>query len=185
MLDILKKQFSTKLIFDDSYFLANLIKSCGNLLNMKNLNETVHEIIRQCRVDISRSKNIISKVNGSHNNLILLSWIEALTQIYDNWKILKSQMMKNNKERKKKRNNSGPDTSEKERKYLNKKIQNETESIHKLNREAQIISKFIFDIEKLDVCQKNLDVQISIFKFRLTHIFSEKDWVVFKPISHI
>jgi len=47
MLEILKKHYSTKFIFEDSYFLANLIKSCGNLLNMKNLNETVHEIIRQ------------------------------------------------------------------------------------------------------------------------------------------
>lgn len=78
-------------------------------------------------------------------------------------------MTRNNKERKRKRNSVGPNTTEKERKHLNKKIQNETECIHKLNKEIPLIYKFIMDIEGLDVCQKNLDVQISLFKFRLNH----------------
>jgi hypothetical protein len=47
LLEILKKHYSDKLVFEDTCYVANTIKACGNLVNMKFIKETVYEIIRQ------------------------------------------------------------------------------------------------------------------------------------------
>lgn len=73
ILDILKTLYSDKLVFEDTYFISNLISSLGNTMNMKYLPETVNEIIRQGKVDLARSTNTLEANCGSYNMMILLS----------------------------------------------------------------------------------------------------------------
>jgi len=67
------------MLFDDSYYIANVILALGNTLNMKALQETITELIRQARVDLSRSMNLVKEVMGSYNNLILKACVQSLT----------------------------------------------------------------------------------------------------------
>ena len=178
LVENLKKQYSTKAIFDISGFVAMNIKACGNCIQMKMLHETVHEICRQAEVDIARSKTLKKQVMGSHNCIILKACMEALSTIYDNCYPLKKQMEKNKAYWKKQRHDEAEiHKKDKETKSINKKIQTEIDNIHRISRELPIIRNFMKKISELEIYEKTVDLKILGFRFECIQIFSENDCV--------
>lgn len=183
LLEILKRHYSDKLIFEDTCYVANIIRACGNLLNMKFIRETVHEITRQCEVDLTRSNNVIEATCGSYNNLIIISSVEALTQIYSNLCTLNDQLAKNVEYRMKKRHSMDAETAKTNGKNLNKKIQNDKEAISKCHRQIAVIEKFMESVKEYRTCQISFEIQMLIFKFDVVSLFEKEPCMVSQHVS--
>jgi hypothetical protein len=117
---------------------------------------------------------VIDTTCGSYNNLIIISCIEALTQIYSNLLTLNDQLAKNVEHRMKKRHNMDGENSKPKGKNLNKRIQNDKEAISKCHRQIGVIERFMQSIKKYRTCQISFEIQMLIFKFELVSLFDKE-----------
>ena len=87
LIDLVRKHYSSKFLFDDSHYIANILKSLGNVLNTKMPSETLNEVIRQAKVQLTFSMSKNKSMIGSHNFIILKACVRSLTKLYENMRI--------------------------------------------------------------------------------------------------
>ena len=179
LIDLLKKHFSSKLLFDDSYYISNVILALGNVINMKGLSEAIHEIIRQAKVDLARSTNLMENVMGSYNNSVLKSWIISLTNMYDNLKLLQTQLFKKHEQRMKPDNKDIDLKKTNSQKQMNK-VQIEIDARKKIQKQLPIIEQFLDSVPSFSIYNNLIDFQILFFRYQLIKIFSEHKFMVSK-----
>lgn len=177
LLELVKKHYSSKLLFDDSYYIANIIKAMGNIVNMKTLAETVTEIIRQAKVDLARSMSLLKQVMGSYNNLVLKACIVSLTTLYENLKILHRQLIKNSSHRKKHKGEDEGNKKSNIHKQMNK-AQIELDAKTKIKRQLPIIESFMSSIPTFPIYHKVIDLQILYYRYQITKIFTTNKFMV-------
>ena len=87
LIDLVRKHYSSKFLFDDSHYIANIIKSLGNVLNTKMMIEPLKEVIRQAKVQLTFSMSKNESVIGSHNYIVLKACVQSLTKLDENMRI--------------------------------------------------------------------------------------------------
>lgn len=181
LLDLLRLHYASKFLFDDTNFLSNVIIGLGNCLNIRFLHKTIAEIIRQAKIELSRSQSMTENLLSSHNYQVLASSIVALTQIYLNMKICFDQLTSNSKFRKANKqatevdesNKANPHKSNAEKKAC--KIQAEIEAKRKLKPCIFEVMKFMRAFNKSKICSKVINLQVLYFRFRVTKKFIEEN----------
>jgi hypothetical protein len=172
LLEILKSHYSSNMLFDDSKFIATIIKGLGNIVNMKMLSETLNEIIRQGKVDLARSMSLLDQVMGSHNNLIIKGCIEALTTMHENLSILYAQMIKNSEQRKKHRDENKENKKIQNPKQMNK-VQMEVDAKKRIKRHLPQIESFMESITGFSIYDNILDIQVLYFRYQIVKLFTK------------
>ena len=148
------------MLFDDSYYIANVIVALGNVINMKGLSEAVSEIIRQAKVDLARSTNLMENVMGSYNNSILKSCIASLTNLYDNLKILQTQLFKKHEQRNKTESKDNDQKKVNNNQKQMNKVQIEMDARKRIQKQCPIIERFLESIPSFSIYNNLVDLQI-------------------------
>lgn len=114
---------------------------------------------------------------GSHNNQILKACIIALTELYENMKILQRQLFKNSLQRKHHPQEESEDKKGAIKRQMNK-TQAESEAKRKMKNQMHIIDDFMKSLAKYDILHKKIDLQVLSFRFQITKLFTENKFLV-------
>ena len=176
LIDLIRKHYSSKFLFDDSHYVANIIRALGNVLNTKMLSETLNEIIRQAKIQLTFSMSKNENIIGSHNYIVLKACIQSLTKLYESMKICLRQL--NNNESIRKQNAAQSKLSKEELIKQNSKSKSDSDSKSKILQLFPQITKFMKDLLTYEIYDKNMDLQILHFRFRITKTFANENFLV-------